>query len=73
MLQRPRERRLRATAAEPAARRSGFTVSGTVAGLDGDGLVVQLNGGNNLAVPNNGSFTFNTQLADDSGVQRRRY
>lgn len=44
----------------------GFTVSGTVAGLDGDGLVVQLNGGNNLAVSNNGSFTFNTRLADDA-------
>ena len=43
---------------------SGFTVSGTVAGLDGDGLVVQLNDGNNLAVPNNGTFTFTTQLAD---------
>ena len=43
---------------------SGFTVSGTVAGLDGDGLVVQLNGGNDLAVPNNGTFTFTTQLAD---------
>ncbi len=43
---------------------SGFTVSGTVAGLDGDGLVVQLNGGNDLAVPNNGTFTFTTQLAN---------
>jgi hypothetical protein len=42
----------------------GFTVSGTVAGLDGDGLVVQLNGGNDLAVPNNGTFTFSTQLAN---------
>ncbi|MGH8235879.1 MAG: hypothetical protein ACREXP_02520 [Steroidobacteraceae bacterium] len=43
---------------------TGFTVSGTVAGLDGDGLVVQLNAGNDLAVPNNGTFTFTTQLAD---------
>jgi hypothetical protein len=43
---------------------SGFTVSGTVAGLDGDGLVVQLNAGNDLAVPNNGTFTFTTQLAN---------
>jgi hypothetical protein len=42
----------------------GFTVSGTVAGLDGDGLVVQLNGGNDLAVPNNGTFTFSAQLAN---------
>lgn len=44
----------------------GFTVGGTVAGLDGDGLVVQLNGGNDLAVSNNGSFTFNTRIADDA-------
>ncbi len=42
----------------------GFTVSGTVSGLDGDGLVVQLNDGAGLAVPNNGTFTFSTQLAD---------
>jgi hypothetical protein len=44
----------------------GFTVSGTVGGLDGDGLVLQLNDGNDLAVSNNGSFTFNTRLADDA-------
>jgi len=42
----------------------GFTVSGTVAGLDGDGLVLQLNDGNDLAVANNGTFTFSAQLAD---------
>jgi environmental stress-induced protein Ves len=42
----------------------GFTISGTVAGLDGDGLVLQLNGANNLAVPNNGTFTFTAQLAN---------
>lgn len=41
-----------------------FTVSGTVAGLDGDGLVLQLNGANDLAVPNNGTFTFTAQLAN---------
>jgi hypothetical protein len=41
---------------------SGFTVSGTVAGLDGAGLVLQLNGANDLAVPNNGTFTFTAQL-----------
>jgi hypothetical protein len=43
-----------------------FTVSGTVAGLDGDGLVLQLNDGSDLAVSNNGSFTFDTRLADDA-------
>jgi large repetitive protein len=42
----------------------GFTVGGTIAGLDGDGLVLQLNGSNDLAVSNNGTFTFPTQLAD---------
>jgi environmental stress-induced protein Ves len=42
----------------------GFTVSGTVAGLDGDGMVLQLNGANDLAVANNGTFTFSTQLAN---------
>src|ERR1700741_2584806 len=43
---------------------SGFTVSGTVAGLEGAGLVLQLNGANDLAVPNNGTFTFTAQLAN---------
>jgi hypothetical protein len=42
----------------------GFTVGGTIAGLDGDGLVLQLNGGNDLAVPNNGTFTFTSELAN---------
>jgi hypothetical protein len=51
---------------EPPAggQQDSFTVSGTVAGLDGDGLVIQLNGGSNLALSNNGSFTFDTRLAD---------
>ena len=42
----------------------GFTVSGTVAGLDGDGMVLQLNGANDLAVANNGTFTFSAQLSN---------
>jgi trimeric autotransporter adhesin len=42
----------------------GFTVSGTVSGLDGDGLVLQLNGANDLALANNGTFTFTPQLAN---------
>jgi large repetitive protein len=41
-----------------------FTVSGTVAGLDGDGMVLQLNGANDLAIANNGTFTFSSQLAN---------
>ena len=42
----------------------GFTVSGTVSGLDGDGLVLQLNGANDLALANNGTFTFTAQLSN---------
>src|SRR5688572_30249031 len=35
-----------------------YTVGGTITGLAGTGLVLQNNGGNNLTVPANGSFTF---------------
>ncbi len=42
----------------------GFTVGGTITGLEGNGLVLQLNGGNDLGVANDGSFTFTTELAD---------
>ena len=41
-----------------------FTVGGTITGLDGNGLVLQLNGANDLAVSNDGSFTFTAELAD---------
>src|SRR5215831_3734579 len=40
-----------------------FTVGGTVSGLSGSGLVLQLNGGGNLSVTANGSFTFASQVA----------
>jgi subtilisin-like proprotein convertase family protein/subtilisin family serine protease len=43
-----------------------FTVGGTVAGLSGSGLVLQLNGGGNLAVGGDGPFTFSTQVAGGS-------
>jgi 6-phosphogluconolactonase (cycloisomerase 2 family)/chitodextrinase len=39
------------------------TIGGTVTGLAGSGLVLQNNGGNNLAVGTNGAFTFTTPLA----------
>lgn len=42
----------------------GFTVGGTITGLDGNGLVLQLNGAGDLAVSNDGAFTFATELAD---------
>lgn len=43
---------------------AGFTIGGTINGLDGNGLILQLNGGNDLAVSNDGSFTFTPELAD---------
>jgi len=45
---------------------SSYTVGGTVSGLSGSGLVLQVNGGNNLAVSANGAFTFSTSLAAGS-------
>ncbi len=44
-----------------------FTVGGSVSGLEGSGLVLQNNGGDDLAVSADGSFTFATALADGSG------
>ena len=42
-----------------------YTIGGTVSGLSGAGLVLQDNGGDNLAIGGNGSFTFATPI--DSG------
>ena len=42
---------------------NGFTVGGTVSGLTGTGLVLQNNGGNNLAITADGPFTFSPLLA----------
>jgi len=44
-----------------------FTIGGTVSGLAGTGLVLQDNGGNNLPVSANGSFTFTTAIASGAG------
>jgi len=42
---------------------TGFTIGGTIAGLNGSGLVLQDNGGNNLAITSGQtSFTFSTQI-----------
>jgi len=41
-----------------------FTVGGTVTGLQGSGLVLRNNGGDNLAINANGAFTFSTTLPD---------
>lgn len=42
---------------------SNFTIGGTVSGLSGTGLVLQDNGGDNLPVSANGTFTFATAIA----------
>jgi 6-phosphogluconolactonase len=41
-----------------------FSVRGTVTGFAGRGMVLQLNGGNDLPITADGSFVFPTQLAD---------
>lgn len=43
-----------------------FTIGGTVSGLVGSGLVLQNNGGDDLAIAANGAFTFATALPDGS-------
>lgn len=44
----------------------GFTIGGNVAGLAGTGLVLQNNGGDDLAIAANGSFTFASGLLSGS-------
>ncbi|HUJ16739.1 MAG TPA: hypothetical protein VL197_02000 [Nitrospirota bacterium] len=43
----------------------GYSISGTVSGLSGTGLVLQVNSGDNLAVSTNGTFTFASKVADE--------
>lgn len=43
---------------------SEYTVGGDVSGLQSTGLVLTLNGGDDLAIAADGSFTFDTPLAD---------
>jgi len=43
-----------------------FTIGGTVSGLRGSGLVLQNNGGNNLTVAADGTFTFTTSAPTGS-------
>ena len=40
----------------------GFTIGGAVTGLAGTGLVLRLNGGNDLSIVGNGAFAFETAL-----------
>jgi 6-phosphogluconolactonase (cycloisomerase 2 family) len=44
-----------------------FAVGGTVAGLTGTGLVLQNNGGNDLTVATNGTFTFSNAVQNGAG------
>ena len=43
-----------------------YSVGGTVDGLAGSGLVLQNNGGDDLKISANGSFTFSTAVANES-------
>ena len=43
-----------------------FSIGGTVSGLSGSGLVLQNNGGDDLAITGNGPFSFATALDDGS-------
>ncbi len=43
-----------------------FTINGTINGLVGSGLVLQNNGGDDLSISTDGSFTFVTALPDGS-------
>lgn len=46
-----------------------FNVGGSVAGLEGKGLVLTLNGTEDLTIASNGSFTFPTALASGSAYE----
>ena len=46
-----------------------FSVGGTVSGLAGSGLVLRNNGGDDLPIASNGSFTFATELASASAFE----
>jgi N-acetylneuraminic acid mutarotase len=48
---------------EPSVVLATYTVGGTVSGLSGTGLVLQNNGGNNLAISSSGNFAFTTPVA----------
>src|SRR5947208_3221472 len=48
---------------------STFTVGGTVTGLKGTGLVLQNNGGDDLTITADGSFTFKTLLVTNAAYK----
>jgi len=48
---------------------SSFTIGGTVTGVAGTGLVLRDNGGDDLAISANGSFTFTTAVASNANYE----
>jgi hypothetical protein len=64
-----------ATNIEVACASNGFSIGGAVTGLAGAGLVVQLNGGNDLSIVGSGAFAFATALQNgaryDVSVRRQ--
>jgi len=46
-----------------------YSVSGSVSGMSGTGMVLQLNGGNDIVINEDGPFNFATQLDDGSAWQ----
>src|SRR5690606_39907372 len=46
-----------------------FSVGGTVSGLEGRGLVLELNGADTLPIASNGAFTFPNALASGSASE----
>jgi hypothetical protein len=44
-----------------------YTIGGTVRGMVGSGLILQNNGGDNLSISANGSFTFSTSVSNGAG------
>jgi len=49
-----------------AARESGYTIGGTVIGLEGSGLVIQSDGGSELKITGNGPFTLADAVSSGS-------
>jgi trimeric autotransporter adhesin len=54
---------------EVACASNAFTIGGHVTGLAGSGLTVQLNGGNDLQIVDNGAFAFATALQNGAGYE----
>lgn len=53
-------------AQEPPPTQTTYAVRGTVEGLSGSGLIVQLNGANDMPISSSGPFAFETQLTNQA-------